>query len=103
PRPTLFPYTTLFRSAAFTSASESVRLPPLGGIAPLPLSAFSYTCSAPCTRCIAHAFLSPSLGAFATPAPWQAMHVDSYTFLPSVLAAACTAVPGGAGSRKFPP
>src|SRR5215831_4631968 len=34
-------------------------------------------------RCGAHAFLSPNFGALATPMPWQAMQVDSYTALPS--------------------
>ena len=71
----------------------------MGGIAPLPLSAFSYTCSVPCMRCIAHAFLSPNFGAFATPVPWQAMHVDSYTALPSALAAG--SLPAGPAAPRL--
>src|SRR5262245_35853660 len=42
----------------------------------------------PSLRRGAHAVLSPSFGAPATPGVWQAVQVVSYTFLPSGLAAA---------------
>src|SRR5215470_18564985 len=67
-------------------------------------------------RCGAQAFLSPNFGALATPMPWQAMQVDSYTFWPSAAAeatwvagalfaegAAAGAAAGAAGSLKFAP
>src|SRR5664280_1113288 len=47
--------------------------PPRGGIAPLPLMALAVRPSMPCAMRGAQAALSPSLGAPATPAVWQAV------------------------------
>src|SRR5258705_5172540 len=74
---------TMYSTAALTSASDSARLPPLGGIARIPLRAFSCRCSTPCMRWGAHADLSTNFGALATPAEWQAMHIALSDLLPS--------------------
>src|SRR5438132_1565682 len=49
--------------------------PPLGGIAPLPLTTLAVRPSTPCARRGAQAALSPIFGAPATPAAWQAWQV----------------------------
>src|SRR3977135_1339035 len=84
-------------TAARTSSSERDGLPPLGGIAPLPFSADCSRASMPCTRCGAHAALSPNFGAPATPVAWHTMQVVSYTFLPSGFRGAADA----AATRDF--
>src|SRR5688572_26904675 len=76
-------------------------LPPLGGIAFLPLSAASCSASIPCFRRGAHAALSPSLGAPATPGPWHATQLASYTALP--LSAPPAAAPPAAGAAAGAP
>src|ERR1700712_4466223 len=56
------------------SASDAVE-PPRGGIAPLPLMALAVRPSMPCAMRGAHAALSPSFGAPAMPAVWQAVQI----------------------------
>src|SRR5438067_13593464 len=58
---------TMNSIAARTSASESDTLPPLGGIAPLPLSADCRSVSMPRWRRGAIPALSPSFGPPSTP------------------------------------
>src|SRR5258706_16257282 len=71
--------------------------PPLGGIAPLPLMAWSRSAAAPCLRRGAPAALSPSFGAPAAPVLWHAMQVVSYVLLPSA------ALAGAAAATFSPP
>src|SRR5689334_10497716 len=47
--------------------------PPFGGIAPLPLIALAVSASTPCAARGAHAALSPTFGAPATPVAWHAL------------------------------
>jgi hypothetical protein len=64
-------------TAALTSASDNDAFPPLGGIAPLPLSALACSASRPVLMRGAQAALSPSFGAPATPGVWQAVQTLS--------------------------
>src|SRR3954465_13734413 len=80
----------MYSTAALTSASGAA-LPPLGGIAPLPLSALLTSVGRPCAIRGAQAALSPNFGAPATPAPWQATQVVSNKALPLPPAAAAGA------------
>src|SRR3954462_1790115 len=64
-------------------SASGAGLPPLGGMAPLPLSAELYSVSLPCAMRGAHAALSPNLGAPATPAVWQAVQTLSKVALPA--------------------
>src|SRR3954470_12513114 len=68
----------MYSMAARRSASESDALPPLGGIAPLPLAADCTRASLPCLMRGAQAALSPSFGALATPASWQVLQEVLY-------------------------
>src|SRR5689334_14019463 len=88
----------MYSMAACSSASDSAALPPLGGIAPLPLVADCMRASIPVLMRGAHAALSPSFGAPATPVAWHAVHVVSNTFLPSAAAGAAAAAVGAAAA-----
>ena len=61
----------MYTTAAVTSQSESVGLPPRGGITPfglwMPLIAFFASVARPSLMCAAHAALSPIFGAPAIP------------------------------------
>src|SRR4029077_14392419 len=89
---------TMNSIAARTSASESDALPPLGGIAPLPLRADCTSVSMPCLMRGAQAAWSPSFGAPATPVAWHAMQVLSNTFFPSAAATAAGFCAGAFGA-----
>src|SRR3989442_165453 len=69
-------------TARVTSSSVSEGLPPFGGIAPLPLIASLTSSPRPSLMRGAHAVLSPSFGALATPAWWQAAHTVFTTSSP---------------------
>lgn len=69
-----FAASTMYWMAALKSASDAVE-PPLGGMAPTPLVAFSTMSSMPLAMKGAQAALSPNLGAPATPLAWQTMQV----------------------------
>src|SRR5690606_20316103 len=71
-------------TAAFKVASSAL-VAPRGGMAPLPLTTISMTASMPLAVRADQAALSPSLGAPATPAIWQARQADLYSFSPSGL------------------
>src|SRR4051812_33325844 len=90
-------------TAARMSASESDALPPLGGMAPLPFSADCTSVSTPCLTRGAQAALSPTFGEPATPVLWQAVQVESNTFLPSAAACGFCAGALAAGSLKLAP
>src|SRR4029453_7622671 len=83
---------------ALTSASLRLRLPPFGGIAPLPVRATWYSVGMPVLMKGAHAALSPNFGAPARPAPWQATPVRSQIFLPSEAAVGAAAAAGAAAA-----
>src|SRR5690606_34177824 len=72
----------MYSTAAFNVASSAL-VAPRGGMAPLPLSVISIMASMPFSIRVAHAELSPSLGAPATPAMWQARQADLYSFSPA--------------------
>src|SRR5215212_4668907 len=65
------------------SSPVRAALPPFAGIAFLPLVTEATRAALPVATRGAHAALSPSLGALATPAAWHIAHVCSYTALPS--------------------
>ncbi len=64
-------------TAARSSASLAVGTAPFGGIAPLPFMTDAVKASIPRLKRGAHAALSPSFGAPATPAAWQTLHPDA--------------------------
>ena len=72
--------------------------PPFGGITPLPLMALAVRPSIPCARRGAHAALSPSFGAFATPLKWQVWQICVYNAGAVVAATATTAAAAAAGA-----
>src|SRR5690606_21930842 len=72
---------SMYSTAAFRVASSAV-VAPRGGMAPLPLMATSIMASMPRAISGSQAFLSPSLGALATPVVWQATQADLYSFSP---------------------
>src|SRR5687767_9031428 len=80
-------------------------LPPLGGIAPLPLITLAVRPSRPRPRRGAQAALSPSFGALATPLAWQVAQFCVYSAgtAPAVAAAgvAAAAVVTAAGADGF--
>jgi hypothetical protein len=73
-------------TAAFTSASGSEVLPPLGGIVPFlpvkPLSACVYSVFLPCAMRGPQSALSPTFGAPAMPAAWHIAQVVLNTVWP---------------------
>src|SRR5688572_26897336 len=60
-------------TARAISSSVSEGSPAFGGMAPLPFTTEATSAFSPCLIRGAHCALSPSLGAFATPAWWQAV------------------------------
>src|SRR4051812_26729148 len=80
----------MYSTAERMSASEAL-VPPLGGMAPLPLMALATSAGMPCAMRGAHAALSPNFGAPAAPVPWQAKQADLYSASPAPPAAAVAA------------
>src|SRR5690606_36579932 len=74
----------MYSTAAFRVAS-SAWVAPRGGMAPLPLSVTCIMASMPFAVRVDHLALSPTLGAPATPAMWQAIQADWYSFSPAGL------------------
>lgn len=68
---------TMYSTAARTSASLSLGLPPRGGMARMPLIEWATRVSIPAATRALQPALSPNFGAPATPELWQTPQVAS--------------------------
>src|SRR4029077_20550338 len=98
---TYFAAAAMYSTAALTSSSDAEE-PPLAGIMPAlpwkPLIAWVCSVAIPCLMRSAQAALSPNFGAPATPAPWNACHVASYSFWPAAVVDPAAAAAGAAAA-----
>ncbi len=67
----------MYSTAPRSCASVALATAPRGGMAPLPLMTDAVNPSIPRPMRGAHAVLSPSFGAPATPAAWQTLQPDA--------------------------